>query len=104
VGITREEDQVAALGKIITLKLNVRQTEELAARIKSAERAAASQQIAQAQKRSPDLDDLEAQFRTSLMVKVDLRRNRKGKGTLVLHFNNKDELERLYTRLVRQPD
>ncbi len=104
VGITREEDQVAALGKIITLKLNVRQTEELAARIKSAERADASQQIAQAQKRSPDLDDLEAQFRTSLMVKVDLRRNRKGKGTLVLHFNNEDELERLYTRLVRQAD
>ena len=24
----------------------------------------------------------------------DLRRNRKGKGTLVLHFNNEDELER----------
>ena len=104
VGITREEDQVAALGKIITLKLNVRQTEELAARIKSAERADASQQVVQAQQRSPDLYDLEAQFRTSLMVKVDLRRNRKGKGTLVLHFNNEDELERLYTRLVRQGD
>lgn len=106
VGITREEDQVAALGKIITLKLNVRQTEELAARIKSAERADASQHapVAQAQQRSPDFEELEAQFRTSLMVKVDLRRNRKGKGTLVLHFNNEDELERLYTRLVRQAD
>jgi ParB family transcriptional regulator, chromosome partitioning protein len=106
VGITREEDQVAALGKIITLKLNVRQTEELAARIKSAERADASQNapVTQAQQRSPDLEDLETQFRTSLMVKVDLRRNRKGKGTLVLHFNNEDELERLYTKLVRQAD
>jgi len=105
VGI-REEDQVIALGKIVTLKLNVRQTEELAARIKSAERADASQNapIAQKQQRTPDLDDLETQFRTSLMVKVDLRRNRKGKGTLVLHFNNEDELERLYTRLVRQAD
>ncbi len=30
IGITREEDQIAALGKIITQKLNVRQTEELA--------------------------------------------------------------------------
>ena len=106
VGITREEDQVNALGQIINRKLNVRQTEELAARIKAAERANASQgaQVAPAQSRSPDLDDLEAQFRTSLMVKVDLRRNRKGKGTLVLHFNNQDELERLYTRLVRQAD
>jgi ParB family chromosome partitioning protein len=106
VGITREEDQVTALGKIIALKLNVRQTEELAARIKSAERANASQnaQVSPSQQRSPDLEDLETQFRTSLMVKVDLRRNRKGKGTLVLHFNNEDELERLYTRLVRQAD
>jgi len=105
VGI-REEEQVIALGKIVDQKLNVRQTEELAARIKSAERADASQnaQVAQTQPRSPDLDDLETQFRTSLMVKVDLRRNRKGKGTLVLHFNNEDELERLYTRLVRQAD
>ncbi len=106
IGITREEDQVAALGQIINQKLNVRQTEELANRIKAAERANASQgaQVAPAQHRSPDIEDLEAQFRTSLMVKVDLRRNRKGKGTLVLHFNNEDELERLYTRLVRQAD
>lgn len=106
VGITREEDQVAALGQIINRKLNVRQTEELAARIKAAERANANQgaQVAPTPSRAPDLDDLEAQFRTSLMVKVDLRRNRKGKGTLVLHFNNEDELERLYTRLVRQAD
>ena len=107
VGITREEEQIAALGKIITLKLNVRQTEELAARIKAAERADAAGQsapIARTQQRSPDLEDLEAQFRNSLMVKVDLRRNRKGKGTLVLHFNNEDELERLYTRLVRQAE
>ena len=105
VGITREEDQVAALGQIINRKLNVRQTEELASRIKAAERADGQHmQAAQVQPRSPELEDLEAQFRSSLMVKVDLRRNRKGKGTLVLHFNNQDELERLYTRLVRQAD
>lgn len=105
VGISREEDQLAAMGKIITLKLNVRQAEELAARIKSAERADANQkEISPTQQRSPDIADLEAQFRTSLMVKVDLRRNKKGKGTLVLHFNNEDELERLYTRLVQQAE
>ncbi len=106
VGIAREEDQVTAMNQVINLRLNVRQTEELAARIKAAERANANQdaQMAPAQSRSPDLDDLEAQFRTALMVKVDLRRNRKGKGTLVLHFNSEDELDRLYTRLVRQAD
>jgi ParB family transcriptional regulator, chromosome partitioning protein len=105
-GITREEDQVAAMGKIITLKLNVRQAEELAARIKAAERAdVAAQEIpASPPKRSPELDDLESQFRNALMVKVDLKRSSKGKGTLVLHFNNQDELERLYTRLVKHEE
>ncbi len=105
-GINREEDQVAAMGKIITLKLNVRQAEELAARIKAAERAdAAAQEIsASPPKRSPELEDLESQFRNALMVKVDLKRSAKGKGTLVLHFNNQDELERLYTRLVKHAE
>ncbi|HEX6109400.1 MAG TPA: ParB/RepB/Spo0J family partition protein [Ktedonobacteraceae bacterium] len=105
-GINREEDQVAAMGKIITLKLNVRQAEELAAHIKAAERAdIASQKIsASPPRRSPELDDLETQFRNALLVKVDLKRSAKGKGTLVLHFNNQDELERLYTRLVKHEE
>jgi ParB family chromosome partitioning protein len=106
VGINREEDQVAAMGKIIALKLNVRQAEELAARIKAAERAdAAAQEVsASPPRRSAELDDLETQFRNALMVKVDLKSNVKGKGTLVLHFNTQDELERLYNRLVKHED
>jgi ParB family chromosome partitioning protein len=98
IGITREEDQIAAMGKIITQKLNVRQAEELAARIKAAER---NTTLKMTVRRPAELEDLEAQFRTALMLKVDLRRNTKGKGTLVLHFNNQDELERLYSRLVK---
>ncbi len=106
VGITREEDQLAAMGKIITLKLNVRQAEELTARIKAAERAdaAANHAPLAATRRSPDIEDLETQFRDALMVKVDLKRNTKGKGTLVLHFNNEEELDRLYTRLIHRAE
>ncbi len=37
VGITREEDQVTAMNQIVTLHLNVRQAEELAARIKASQ-------------------------------------------------------------------
>ena len=104
VGITREEDQLAAMGKIITLKLNVRQAEELAARIKAAERADRATHVSSTPLRSPEIEDLEAQFRNALMVKVDLKRNTKGKGTLVLHFNSEDELERLYNRLVQHAE
>jgi ParB family transcriptional regulator, chromosome partitioning protein len=31
-----------------------------------------------------------------------LKCNTKGKGTLVLHFSNQDELERLYSQLVKR--
>lgn len=107
VGIPREEDQVAAMGKIVALKLNVRQAEELAARIKATEHveAATAEVLATAEptpRRSADLADLETQFREALTVKVDLKYNTKGKGTLVLHFNNQEELERLYGQLVKK--
>ena len=104
IGITREEDQIAALGKIITQKLNVRQTEELAARIKATERTDLTLQPSPVTQRAAELDELETNFRNSLMVKVDLKYNRKGKGTLVLHFNNQEELERLYSQLVKHKE
>lgn len=108
IGITREEDQIAAMGKIVTLKLTVRQAEELAARIKASERvdAAAEEMLAApaTPRRSADIADLENQFRDALTVKVDLKYNSKGKGTLVLHFNNQEELERLYGQLVKKEE
>src|SRR5216684_3243749 len=106
IGIAREEDQITAMGKIIALKLNVRQAEELAARIKAAERAngALQESTLSTPRRSTEIEDLETQFRNALMVKVDLKRTAKGKGTLVLHFNNQEELERLYGRLVKHEE
>jgi ParB family chromosome partitioning protein len=105
VGISREEDQETAMNKIIALRLNVRQAEELAARIKAAEQLdTAVQQVTTPARRTEDLDELEAQFRNALMVKVDLKLNAKGKGTLVLHFNNQNELESLYSRLVKHEE
>ncbi len=103
VGITREEDQVTAMNQIISLHLNVRQAEELANRIKASQDIeVAVRQIAPSSRRSAELEDLETHFREALMVKVDLKLNAKGKGTLVLHFNNQDELEGLYSKLVKK--
>jgi ParB family chromosome partitioning protein len=107
VGILREEDQITAMGKIIALKLNVRQAEELAAKIKAAQNIdAAVQQVmtSRTARRASEDEDIETQFRHALMVKVDLKRNAKGRGTLVLHFNSEEELERLYTRIVGQSE
>jgi ParB family chromosome partitioning protein len=105
VGIAREEDQVTAMGKIIALHLNVRQAEELASRIKASENIeAAVQHVTAPPRRSSELDELETQFRNALMVKVDLKLNAKGKGTIVLHFNDQEELESLYTRLIKRDE
>lgn len=108
IGIAREEDQIAAMGKIITDRLSVRQAEELAARMKGLDRdEAAAEAILAMQtpvRRSADIEDLETQFRDALTVKVDLKYNAKGKGTLVLHFNNQEELERLYGQLVKKEE
>lgn len=105
VGIAREEDQVTAMGKIIALRLNVRQAEELAARIKASENIEAAVQHVTAPSRRPsELDELETQFRNALMVKVDLKLNARGKGTIVLHFNDQEELESLYTRLIKREE
>ncbi len=105
LGISREEDQVQAMGQIITLHLNVRQAEELVARMKTAENIEeAVQSLNSKPQRSPELADLETHFRNALMVKVDLKCNTKGKGTLVLHFNNQEELESLYGRLVKNEE
>lgn len=102
VGIAREEDQVTAMNKIIALHLNVRQAEELAARIKAAENIdEAVNKIKPAPQRSAEVEELESHFRNALMAKVDLKYTPKGKGTLVVHFNNQEELESLYNRLVK---
>ena len=103
IGIAREEDQITAMGKIIALKLNVRQAEELATSIKGKEDVnAVVERMTTPHPRAAEEQELETHFRDALMVKVDLKKNAKGKGTLVLHFNDQDELERLYSKLVKQ--
>ncbi|HEX7734790.1 MAG TPA: ParB/RepB/Spo0J family partition protein [Ktedonobacteraceae bacterium] len=105
LGIASESNQVLAMGNIISQRLSVRQAEELAARIKASESDRAAEAILATPtpvRRSADIEDLETQFRDALTVKVDLKYNAKGKGTLVLHFNNQEELERLYGQLVKK--
>lgn len=102
VGIEKAADQIQAMKQIIALELNVRQTEDLAARLKASQNVEeAIQQVSPPPARQPELLDLEKHFRDALMVKVDLKYNVKGKGTLVLHFNDQEELESLYNRLVK---
>lgn len=105
VGISREEDQVHAMKQIISQSLTVRQAEELASRIKKEQNAEKAMQTTNpALPPSSDIESLTSDFRNALMVKVDLKCNAKGKGTIVLHFNSQEELEGLYNRLVKHEE
>ena len=105
VGISREEDQVYAMNQILSQSLTVRQAEELASHIKKEQNADKTEQSAKtALSHYSDIESLTSDFRNALMVKVDLKCNAKGKGTLVLHFNSQDELEGLYNRLVKHEE
>ena len=103
--ITRQEDQMHAMQQIISLHLTVRQAEELVSRMKTAENVEkAVQGMNNPPQRSSEIESLTTDFRNALMVKVDLKCNPKGKGTLVLHFNSQEELEGLYNRLVKHEE
>jgi ParB family transcriptional regulator, chromosome partitioning protein len=105
LGIENAEDQTKAMKQIVALRLTVRQAEELVERVKNVKNAesveTALEHVAMVPSHSPELAGLESEFREALMVKVDLKYNTRGKGTLVLHFNSQNELDSLYERLVK---
>jgi len=104
-GLSHEEDQVHAMKQIISMHMTVRQAEDLVGRMKregNVEKAI--QNISTPPRRSVEIESRTTDFRDALMVKVDLKCNAKGKGTLVLHFNNQEELERLYNQLVKHEE
>jgi ParB family chromosome partitioning protein len=105
ISITCEEDQVHAMQQIISMHLTVRQAEALAGRMKTEENIEkAVESVTSQPQHSSEIESLTTDFRNALMVKVDLRCNAKGKGTLVLHFNSQEELEGLYNRLVKHEE
>ena len=87
--------QVAALKTVVSKALSVRQTEELVRRL-----------LAETPPRKPkqpvdaETQALEEEFREMLGTKVNLHRNRKGRGRLVIHFYSEEELQAIYDVIV----
>jgi ParB family chromosome partitioning protein len=89
------EAQVAALKTVVDKDLNVRQTEELVRRL-------LAQPPPKAEKPpvSPEIQALEEDFRATLGTKVNLYKNRKGRGRVVIHFYSEEELQAIYDVIV----
>jgi ParB family chromosome partitioning protein len=91
--------QTQLLGAVVARGLSVRQTEELARRL----RDGAGNAEAQAAKRAArtidaDLERVEEDLRRALGTKVSVARTRKG-GRIVIEYYGDEELGRLYDRL-----
>jgi len=89
------EAQTAALTTVAKKALSVRQTEELVRRLMADPPAPKSERFV-----SPETRALEEEFRETLGTKVDLYRNRRGRGRLVIHFFSEEELQSLYDVIV----
>jgi ParB family chromosome partitioning protein len=92
LGLKENPDQMRqALAVVIKQQLSVRQTEELVRRLQ-----AEPPPKKEARKASPEVEALEEEFRDMLGTKVDLYRNRKGRGRVVIHFYSEEELQTIY--------
>ena len=89
------EAQVAALKTVTAKDLSVRQTEELVRRLLAEPPPRKVEEPV-----SPEAQALEEEFRDTLGTKVNLYRNRKGRGRLVIHFYSEEELQTIYDLIV----
>jgi ParB family chromosome partitioning protein len=94
LGLTRAEHQKLAVDKILREGLNVRQAEDLVARLQTAATAAPTQRNGKAPLKDAHVASLEEKLKQRLATKVSLR-YRQGKGALEIRFASDEELERV---------
>ncbi len=94
LALPSEEEQVLGLKAVVHRALSVRQTEELVRRLLTEPQPKDKEPV------SPETQALEEDFREMLGTKVNLYRNRKGKGRLVVHFYSEEELQAIYDVIV----
>jgi ParB family transcriptional regulator, chromosome partitioning protein len=97
LGLARPEEQSLAAERVLKASLNVRQTEELVARLQSP-RASKTRGNADPLVREANVVALETRLREKFSTKVHLR-YRHGKGAVEISFFSDDELDRLLQAL-----
>jgi ParB family chromosome partitioning protein len=95
LGLTSESQQKRAAERVLKDGLNVRQTEDLVARLQArAAGAVGKTAVTVPLTQAAHLSALEGRLRERLGTKVQLR-YRQGKGTMEISFFNDDDLERI---------
>ena len=93
LAIEIEAERRSVWQKVIERGLTVRQTEQLARRNTNGARKPVTNGV------DPEIDRIESRIRDALGTKVELRRQKSGRGKLVLHFFSDDELNGLLSRI-----
>jgi ParB family chromosome partitioning protein len=97
LGLGTPEAQVSALRTVTKNDLSVRQTEELVRRLMMANPPRKPEEPV-----SPQVRALEEEFRETLGTRVNLYRNRRGRGRLVIHFYSEEELQAIYDLIIKR--
>ena len=103
--IQNEDAQREAIERITAQGLTVRAAEELARRYAEVSTPQSQPEYkSQPQQSISGSRLLEDEFRKALMMKIQLRQNAKGKGSLTIFFTTEEELHRLYEIIVARLD
>ena len=102
--IQNEDAQREAIERITAQGLTVRAAEELARRYTEATVQHQPEQRSQPPAPMSGNHWIEDDFRRKLAMKVQLRQNSKGKGSLTIFFNDQEELHRLYEIIVAREE
>ena len=94
-----ERHEASLVAHIGERGLSVRQTEELARRLRDAHEPKPGAEASVDRATDPDLERVEEDLRQALGTKVSLARSRRG-GRIVIEYYSDEDLGRLYERLV----
>ena len=86
------EQHLAILHDIVNRHLSVHQTEQM---VKTGKQAAKPQRHAQTAELPSTHSAAQSQMRQKLQSEVEIKRSRRGKGTLTIHFNNDADFDRI---------
>ena len=95
ISLTRAQDQVELAERIVSQQLNVRQVEELIRHWKSAGKKTKKPESAQAA-RDPNVKAAEGRLQEHFGTRVSIHQAETGKGKIEIHFENMDDLIRIY--------
>ncbi len=86
----KEADQISLATEIVKKGLSVRETEK---KVRQLLQGKPQNKTEKTQNKDPNTKAIEARLSEKMCTKVDLQTSANGKGKLVIHYNNLDELE-----------